>query len=144
VNLQVPELYQTMMFARDTARRYNEEAADNYKSYYDKKAAPHNYKVHQLVLLDEHSFLGLNTKLAPKWSGPHRITKVKNETNVELLLKNNKRIIVHVNRIKPYIAPIPDSPAMIENESTKEKLSITKTSSKMPESAGSQLQEDEE
>ena len=65
------------MFARDTARRYNEEASDNYKSYYDKKAAPHNYKVHQLVLLDEHSFLGLNTKLAPKWSGPHHITKVK-------------------------------------------------------------------
>jgi hypothetical protein len=31
------ELYQTMMFARDTARRYNEEASDNYKSYYDKK-----------------------------------------------------------------------------------------------------------
>ena len=136
------ELYQTMMFARDTARRYNEEASDNYKSYYDKKAAPHNYKVHQLVLLDEHSFLGLNTKLAPKWSGPHRITKVKNETNVELLLKNNKRIIVHVNRIKPYIAPIPDS-QNIQNAETKEKLS-NESFFQNARSAGSQLEENED
>jgi hypothetical protein len=58
------------------------------------------------VLLDEHSFLAKNQKLAPKWSGPHKILRLKGERNVELLLRhNNKKLITHVNRLKPYFVP---------------------------------------
>jgi hypothetical protein len=58
------------------------------------------------VLLDEHSFLHKNTKLAPKWSGPHRIHRLKGPVNIELLLKDKKKhLLVHVNRIKPYFVP---------------------------------------
>ena len=99
------ELHQSMLYARDLARGHNEAASEKFKENHDKKASPHNYQFHQLVLLDEHSFLHKNTKLAPKWSGPHHIIKVKTETNVELLLKSNKHLIVHVNRLKPYIVP---------------------------------------
>ena len=112
------ELHQSMLYARDLARQHNEAASEKFKQNHDKKAAPHNYQVNQLVLLDEHSFLHKNTKLAPKWSGPHRIIKVKNDTNVELLLKNKKHLIVHVNRLKPYIVPY--TPDFAENRNPKE------------------------
>jgi hypothetical protein len=58
------------------------------------------------VLLDKHSFLAKNQKLAPKWSGPHKILRLKGECNVELLLRhNNKKLITHVNRLKLYFVP---------------------------------------
>jgi hypothetical protein len=60
------------------------------------------------VLLDEHSFLAKNQKLAPKWSGPHKILRLKGECNVKLLLQhNNKKLITHVNRLKPYFVQKP-------------------------------------
>jgi hypothetical protein len=101
------ERIQRLLFARDLARRHNEEATEKTKKDYDKKATPHNYTIGQLVLLDEHSFLHKNTKLAPKWSGPHRILKLKGPVNVELKLKNEKHLLVHTNRLKPYVMPTP-------------------------------------
>ncbi len=57
----------------------------------------------QLVLMDEHSFLHKNQKLAPKWSGPHRVIRLKGDANVEIQLKhNNRKTVVHANRLKPY------------------------------------------
>jgi hypothetical protein len=44
-----------------------------------------------------------NTKLAPKWSGPHRIIRLKGPVNVELLTIKGKHLLIHVNRIKPYL-----------------------------------------
>jgi hypothetical protein len=99
------ERIQRLLFARDIARRHNEEATEKTKRDYDKKATPHNFTVGQLVLLDEHSFLHKNTKLAPKWSGPHRILRLKGPVNVELKLKNEKHLLVHTNRLKPYVMP---------------------------------------
>jgi hypothetical protein len=101
------ERIQRLLFARDIARRHNEEATEKSKKDYDNKATPHNFTVGQLVLLDEHSFLHKNTKLAPKWSGPHRILKLKGPVNVELKLKNEKHLLVHTNRLKPYVMPTP-------------------------------------
>jgi hypothetical protein len=53
--------------------------------------------------MDEHSFLHKNQKLAPKWSGPHRVLHLKGQSNVEIQLKhNNRKTVVHANRLKPY------------------------------------------
>jgi hypothetical protein len=53
--------------------------------------------------MDEHSFLHKNQKLAPKWSGPHKIVRLKGDANVEIQLKhNNRKTVVHANRLKPY------------------------------------------
>ena len=53
--------------------------------------------------MDEHSFLHKNQKLAPKWSGPHRVIRLKGDANVEIQLKhNNRKTVVHANRLKPY------------------------------------------
>jgi hypothetical protein len=94
------ELHRRLLYARDIARRNNENSTEESEEDFNKKAQPHNYQVQQLVLLDEHSFLHKNTKLAPKWSGPHRILRLKGPVNVELLLKDKKKhLLVHVNRI---------------------------------------------
>ncbi len=98
------ELHQ--IYARDIARRNNKNSTEESEEDFNKRAQPHNYQVQQLVLLDEHSFLHKNTKLAPKWSGPHCILRLKGPVNVELLLNDKKKhLLVHVNRIKPYFVP---------------------------------------
>ncbi len=78
-------------------------ASDEAERQFNKKAEPHSFLPEQLVLLEEHSFLAKNQKLAPKWLGPHKILRLKGDCNVELLLRhNNEKLITHVNRLKPY------------------------------------------
>jgi hypothetical protein len=100
------DLIRKLLLTRDIARRNSEVASDEAERQFNKKAEPHAFLPDQLVLLNEHSFLAKNQKLAPKWSGPHKILRLKGECNVELLLRhNNKKLITHVNRLKPYFVP---------------------------------------
>jgi len=57
--------------------------------------------------LDECNSLNKNKKLAPNWSGPFLITKVRDNGNIRIQLVK-KEINVNVNRIKPFFAPNPD------------------------------------
>ena len=57
------------------------------------------------MLLHEFNFLNKNKKLAPKFSGPFKILRVKGPHNVELLLTNGCKIIVNVARVKQYLSP---------------------------------------
>jgi hypothetical protein len=91
--------------ARDIARKNNKNSTEENQENFNKMAEPHKYQIQQLILLDEHSFLHKNTKLAPKWSGPHRIICLKGPVHVELLTIKGKHLLVHVNRIKPYLVP---------------------------------------
>jgi hypothetical protein len=80
------------------------------RTQYDLKAAPHTFLPQQLVLLDEHSFLHKNQKLAPKWSGPHKIIRLKGDANIEIQLRhNNRKTVVHTNRLKPYFVAFPNT-----------------------------------
>ena len=96
------ELFKRLHLARDIARLNNEDATTTAQHQYDATAEPHNFKMGQLVLLNETYFLNKNVKLAPKWSGPHRIIGLKGPCNAELKLQNNKKLVVHTNRLKPY------------------------------------------
>ena len=115
------ELMLRLMAARNVARQNNQEASDQAKEDHDRKATPHAFAANQLVLLDEHSFLHKNAKLAPNWSGPHRIVRLKNDNNVELKLKNGRSLITHVNRLKPYRVPLPGKAEFVEVENSGEK-----------------------
>ena len=53
----------------------------------------------------------------PKWTGPHEILSLKGDSNVELKIsRTGRKLITHVNRLKPYNAgiqtsdQIPDQP----------------------------------
>ena len=93
---------QRLQLARNIARHHMEQATASYKYHFDKHALHRPFYKSQPILLDEHSFLGKNAKLAPKYSGPHVVTRLIGSNNVELLLDNGKRLVVHVNRIKPF------------------------------------------
>jgi hypothetical protein len=97
-----------LQLARHLASKNIEKAAETSKNYYDTKVKTYIFQPNQQVLLDEHYFLDKNQKLAPKYSGPHLITKLKGNCNVELLLQNGKFSIVHVNRLKPYFSHVND------------------------------------
>jgi hypothetical protein len=100
------EIHQFLLYARDIARRNIEDSNDESKEDHDMKVTVDNFQEGQLVLLNEHSFLHKNLKLAAKWSGPHRITEIKSHANKELKLKNDKTLHVHAHQLKPYFVPI--------------------------------------
>jgi hypothetical protein len=89
--------------ARQLAVEHTLAATDKQKENYDVKATHHSYHEGQFVLLEVFNFLNKNRKLAPKFSGPFRILRVKGDHNVELLLTNGCKIVVNVARIKPYL-----------------------------------------
>jgi hypothetical protein len=85
------DLIRKLLFAQNVTRQNNEDASDSARIQFDTIAKPHNFSPQQLVLLDEHSFLGKNQKLAPKWSRPHKILHLKGDCNIEIQLKHNKQ-----------------------------------------------------
>ena len=97
-------MHQRLLLARKLAIENNFIATEKSKEYFDKanKAQKHSFVPNQLVLLEEYNFLGRNTKLCPKWSGPHTIINLKGSHCVELLMQNSRKTIVNVDRIKPY------------------------------------------
>jgi len=78
------DIIRKLLIACNVARQNNEEASDMDCSQFDSKAVPHKFLPHQLVLLDQHSFLHKNQILAPKWSGSHKIIRLKGDANVEI------------------------------------------------------------
>ncbi len=64
------------------ARQNNEDAFNAARQLFNSAAQPNTFSPQQLVLLDEHSFLGKNQKLAPKWSWPHKIFRLKGDCNI--------------------------------------------------------------
>jgi hypothetical protein len=67
-----------------------------------------------MVLLEEYNFLGKNQKLSPKFSGPHIILSLKGTHNAEILMNNKRKVIVNVQRLKPYYSPpSPVSPLVL-------------------------------
>ena len=47
----------------------------------------------------------LNAELAPKFTGPHQITQLKGQKTVELKTDKAKKIVIIVDRLKPYHDP---------------------------------------
>jgi hypothetical protein len=67
----------------------------------DRKAKVRRFKVDDLVYLYNPSVkLGLTKKFSRPWTGSYRITKRLSELNYEILGQNNKKQVVHINRLK--------------------------------------------
>ncbi len=48
--------------------------------------------------------MGRNQKLSPKFSGPHIIISLKGTHNAEIMMQNKRKVIVNVERLKPYFS----------------------------------------
>ena len=100
----VDDLTNNLQLARQIAMKHNEKASIDSEDYYNQNVNEITFQIGQLVLLNETSFLNRNAKLSPKFTGPHRILQFKSPVNVEILLAHsNRKLIVHVNRLKPYV-----------------------------------------
>jgi Integrase core domain len=97
-------LLETLHHARDLAAENNLLATDKQKEYFDRNASHHTFHEGQYVLLNNFNFPNKNRKLAPKFSGPFKILRVKGPHNVELLLTNGRKIVVNVACIKQYFS----------------------------------------
>ena len=84
----------------------NVAVTEKSKENFDSKLKPVEFKVGQLVWLDERNFLGRNRKLRANFTGPHVIIDIFNDNVAELKI-NNKRMRVNFCRIKPYCPPPP-------------------------------------
>ena len=99
----VDEMMTQLQHARRIAAANNDNVRDKYVASHDTKIAPQTFQVSQKVLIDENMFLNKNKKLAPKYNGPFVISRVF-DTNAEIIGNNNRKYIVHFNRLKPYFA----------------------------------------
>ncbi len=60
------DIVQKLLMARNVSRQNNEDNSDAACLQFDTKAVPQKFLPQQLLLLEEHIFLGKNQKLAPK------------------------------------------------------------------------------
>jgi hypothetical protein len=83
-------------------REANKKAHQNNKRLYDRKAKFRKFEIGDLVYLYNPTMkCGLSKKFRKSWSGPYQVTRVITHLNYEIMDQNNKKQIVHVNRIKP-------------------------------------------
>jgi hypothetical protein len=97
-------LLNRLQTARHLAVEHNLAATEEQKKYFDRSATHHEYQVGQFALMEDFNFLNKNRKLAPRFSGPFCILRVKGSHNLELLLTNGRKIIVNVAQVKPYFS----------------------------------------
>ena len=96
------ERLQILQQARLIAKQHTADKGEDYKTQFDKKAIPHDFKVGYLVLFSEYNFAGKNKKLAPKWLGPATVIETT-ETNVKIKCSNNKVKLLNVSHIKHFV-----------------------------------------
>ena len=86
-----------------TAQDNIQSAQKVHKHYYDQKHAPPAYCVGDLVLLNNaRRQQRKGDKLAPRWTGPHEISEIRDKGVVRL---KDKKALTNVTRIKPYRQP---------------------------------------
>ena len=83
--------------AQSNARENILQAKLRYKYYYDKKSNPKTYEIGEHVYLQKEP---RTSKLRDHYEGPYKITNVFNDHSVELAKTQNKRKIVHKNKLK--------------------------------------------
>ena len=79
------------------------------KTLYDRKVAGHSYSVGDHVWLHCPAVTrGNSRKLHRPWQGPYKIVKVITDVlyRIQLVKQPRRRIVVHYNRLKPYIKDI--------------------------------------
>lgn len=97
----VESLRAKLKATHELAERRKAVAKRKNKRQYDKKAKSCTYEVGQWVYLHVPSLKRHRTKkLTRLWRGPYRIVEVLSPLNVVLIVRK-RRVVVHVNRIKP-------------------------------------------
>jgi len=116
-------------------RGANSRSHQNNKEYYDRKAKCRKFEVNDLVYLYNPAIKpGLSKKFRMNWTGPYRVVTRLSDLNYEIVDQRNKKLVVHVNRLKPNYNPqtwkpnlkqkgtkeLPKKPASYQEEESRE------------------------
>lgn len=96
------ELKYRMQKAHCLARENQIKNKERSKDHYDKKANQDEFKVGQLVLMENCCVTGQGRKLQPLYTGPYEIIDCPTSVNSEIKISKNKTKVVHNNLLKKF------------------------------------------
>ena len=96
-----------LQFLRQKAMENNLFYKDSYLRYTNQQKEIPQFRPGQKVWMKTVCPPGVNSKLYPKYCGPLTITKQLSPLNFELITVNNRKIIVHADRLKSDVTMTP-------------------------------------
>jgi transposase InsO family protein/ribosomal protein L21E len=117
------ERLKSLIFMHDRCLKYLEKQQEKRNDRLNENKVTPEYERGDLVKLRIHERAN---KLSPFWKGPYKILRKVNNVNYEVELPNDTNMskIIHVQHIKPWYGPTPNTgsqPVVIEKISRKEK-----------------------
>jgi len=83
------------------AAKSNKRSHQNNERFYEKRAKTRNFEVNDLVYLyTPVTKSGLRREFRHPWAGPFKVTRKLSELNYEILSLDDKKQVVHINRLK--------------------------------------------
>jgi hypothetical protein len=93
-----------LQITRHIAMEHNLEMTNKNLLQQQKSSSTYEFLPGQLVYYNQTNFLHKNRKLAQNWIGPVAIKRVL-FPNLEIVLQNGRKLIIHVDRVKPFKFP---------------------------------------
>jgi hypothetical protein len=98
---RLENLKSSLKLAYKAVARANRKSHENNKRLYDRKATTRRFEAGELVYLHNPSVKpGLTKKFSNPWKGPFKVTNRLSDLNYEIIGQNNKKQVVHINRLK--------------------------------------------
>jgi len=98
---RLENLKASLRMAYNAVAKANKKAHRNNKRFYDRKAKTRHFDVNDLVYLYTPALKAGQTKKFQKfWSGPYTLIRKISELNYETVGQDDKKIVVHLNRLK--------------------------------------------
>ena len=99
--LHIKDLKASLKMAYKELAKANRKAHQNNKRFHERKAKARHFEANDLVYLYTPVMKpGLTKKFRKFWSGTYKVIRKVSELNYEIISKDNRKQIVHVNRIK--------------------------------------------
>jgi hypothetical protein len=112
---------------KKNCREHNNKSIEESPKYFNTKVKPVNFEEDGLVLLKEHNFMHVKRKLAEKFKGPFKITKVQSNGTALIRTKTSKHDhLVNTNLLVKYNVPPSFVHHQINQDQAREEISKIK------------------
>jgi hypothetical protein len=102
IEQQLNNLKASLKQAYRAVNKANRKSRQINKKYYDRHAKLRSFRIGDYVYLHNPARKpGLSRKFHKCWVGPYKVTAKISELNYKILGKNDRKQVVHINRLKP-------------------------------------------
>ena len=102
IRQRIDHLKASLKRAYKAVNKASKKSYQSNKRYYDRRAKLRSFTSGDYVYLHNPARKpGLSSKFHKCWIGPYKITAKISNLNYEILGKNDRRQVVHINRLKP-------------------------------------------